>query len=168
LVPHFITVRSKLSALFRSKYSEHLRHHSRVRDFHLDLDLCARLGCRSHRSFIELAVQWIALAFGQCAHLLVQCLIALLEALLDRLDPRALIVRQVELPTERTKRPKPLSRTTGPARTTASRSSRTIKTRRRRPTLEFSRRPTGKTTLSWRRTWPRPARLLRRDDGGSD
>jgi hypothetical protein len=140
-----------------------------VRDFHLDLDLCASFGCRSHRSFIEFALQGIALAFGQCAHLLVQRLIALLEALLDRLNPRALIICQVELATERTERPKPLSRTTRPARPSGSTTSRTIKPRRRRATLEFSRRrTTGKTTLAWRWTWARPPRLLRRDDGGSD
>ena len=58
-----------------------------MRDLHLDLNLRPRFRGGTHRSFIELtATQRIALAFDQSAHLLVQGLVALLEALLNLLN----------------------------------------------------------------------------------
>src|SRR4051812_47634199 len=154
-------MRGQLRALFVRQDAQHLRHHPRVRDLHLNLNLRAAF-CRStYRSFIELAGHRIALAFDQRAHLLVQRPIARLETLLNSLNPVALIVGQIKIAAERAEWSKP-SRTSGrvsTSRPTVCRSSRTVKPRRR---------TTGKTTLAWRPTWARPARLLRRDDDGSN
>jgi len=164
LLPHLLAMRRQLSALLIRKDAQHLRHHPRVRDLHLNLNLRAGF-CRStYRSFIELAGQRIALTLDQRAHLFVQRLIALLETLLNSLNPVALIVGQIKIAAERAEWSKP-ART---ARAPATWSSRLIKTGRRTASESSGRRTTGKTTLSWRRTWARPARLLRRDDGGSD
>jgi len=140
----------ELRTLRRRQHPEHLRHHPRVRDFHLDLNLRASFGSGSHGSFIEFATHRIALTFGERTHLLVQRLIALLKALLNLLNLCALIVGQIKFTPERTKRSETLARTSGATRTTMSRS----KSIGRRAALKPSRR---RTSLSRR---ARPARLL--------
>ena len=121
-----------------------------MRDFHLDLNLRPRFGGSPHGRFIELSAQRIALAFNQRAHLLMQCLLTLLETLLNLLNLRLLFLGQIEFVTKMTEGSK-ASRTSRFARTsrpTTSRSARTFETRRRAAL---------KSTLS-RRMWR--ARLL--------
>jgi hypothetical protein len=151
----------ELRTLLRRQHPEHLRHHPRVRDFHLDLNLRASFGSGSHGSFIEFATHRIALTFGERAHLLVQRLIALLKALLNLLNLCALIVGQIKFTPERTERSETLARTSGPTRTSRPTMSRP-KSIGRRTTLKPSRR---RTSLSRR---ARPARLLGPNDYGGN
>jgi hypothetical protein len=89
--------------------------------------------------------------------LLVQRLIALLEALLNLLDLSSLIVAQIKLAPERAKRSETLARTSRSTRTSRPAASWS-KSIRRRTTLKPSRR---KTTLARR---SRSTRLLRPDN----
>src|SRR2546425_5029177 len=105
-------MRLKLRLLVRGQNVEDLRHHLRVRDFQVNLDLRAGFGCRSKCCFIERARRDVALLIMERAHLIEQSLIALAGALLNLLNLRFLIVSQIQLATEWSERSEIMTRPT--------------------------------------------------------
>ena len=85
----------ELGLLFRRQHVDHLRHHSRVRNVHFNLDPGASFGGRTHRCFIEGSAHRVTMTFVQCAHLLVQRLITLAKTVIDFLNRGPLVISQV-------------------------------------------------------------------------